>query len=290
MAEGTALVRSPGDGAPVESVEPDPAFAAQPQDLVITLLGAHVHPRDRARVWSGGLVSLLAEFGFSAGAARVALARLVRRELLARVREGRFVHYALTPRALAVLDEGDRRIFTLGRGAGGDTWTTLWHAIPEDQRLARARLVRRLRFLGFGPVQDGAWLAPHDREREVTALLEELGVTPHAGVLLGRPTVSAGFRALVARVWDLDELAGRYAAFVAEFGRPRDGAPSDREAFLLRTRLVHTFRQFAFLDPELPEDVAPPPAHRAEAVRLFHDLYTALDPGARRHFDRAVTP
>nr|WP_073488737.1 PaaX family transcriptional regulator C-terminal domain-containing protein [Streptoalloteichus hindustanus] len=280
----------------------------------MTVLGAHVHPRDRADVWSGGLVALLGEFGFSAGAARVALTRLVHRELLTRVREGRLVHYALTPRTLAVLDEGDRRIFSLGRGttgaagasgSSGSTWTTLWHAIPEDQRLARARLVRRLRFLGFGPVQDGAWLAPHDREREVAALLDELGVTAHAGVMLGRPAVSAGFRALVARVWDLDDLAGRYRDFVAEFGPhagtahagpapvrsvPARSESGDREAFVLRTRLVHTFRQFAFLDPELPEDLAPPPAHRALAVRLFHDLYTALAPGAQRHFDRTVTP
>jgi phenylacetic acid degradation operon negative regulatory protein len=264
-------------------------FEPAPQDLVLSLLGAHHVPRDRGEVWSGGLVRLLEEFGFSAGAARVALNRLVGRELLARSKDGRHVHYALTPRTVAVLAEGDRRIFTLGGSAHRETtWTVLWHSIPEDRRLARTRLVRRLRFLGFGSVQDGTWLAPHDREAEVAALLAELDVAAHAGVLLGRPATAVDFGTFVARVWDLDELAHRYRAFAEHF---RDQhVADDRQALLLRTRLVHTFREFPFLDPELPEDLVPAPKHRAEALRLFHDLYPALAPAAQRYFDEVTEP
>lgn len=267
-----------------------------PQDLVLSLLGAHHVPRDRGTVWSGGLVRLLGEFGFSAGAARVALNRLVARDLLARSKDGRHTHYTLTPRTLAVLAEGDQRIFTLGRprpdASTGTTWTVLWHAIPEDRRLARTRLVRRLRFLGFGSVQDGNWLAPHDREAEVAKLLDELEVAEYAGVLLGRPATAVDFGAFVARVWDLEELARRYRVFAEQFRDQPVSGPTvtDRHALLLRTRLVHTFREFPFLDPELPEDLVPAPEHRAEAVRLFHDLYPALAAAAQRHFDEVTVP
>jgi len=260
----------------------------------MTLLGAYLHPRER-QVWSGGLVTLLGEFGFSAGAARVALTRLVARDMLARTKFGRLVNYTVTARSLAVLNEGDGRIFSLGRAPrGDDRWTVLWHTIPEDRRLERARLTRRLRFLGFGPLQDGTWIAPHDREHEVTALLDQLGIRHHAGLMLGQPAAALDFRRFIARVWDIDEVAARYRAFVAEFGR-YSGARSragldDREALLLRTRLIHTFRQFPFLDPELPEDLVPGPEHRPEAVRLFHDLYAALAPPAQRHFDEVTTP
>ncbi|GGM46639.1 PaaX family transcriptional regulator [Longimycelium tulufanense] len=262
----------------------------------MSVLGAHVGPDHRGRgVWSGGLVTLLAEFGFSAAAARVALARMVRRDLLTRVREGRLVHYTLTPRTRTVLREGDRRIFSLGRAPRRDPqWTVLWHAIPEDRRLARSRLVTRLRFLGFGQVQDGTWIAPHDREREVRALLAELDVAAHAGLLLGRPGAGTDFAAFAARVWDLEGLAARYGRFVAEFDRYTDPATreslTDREAFVLRTRLVHDFRRFAFLDPELPGHIAPVPADRAAAVRLFHELYPALAVAAQRHFDEVTSP
>jgi phenylacetic acid degradation operon negative regulatory protein len=263
-------------------------FEPASQDLVLTLLGAHQGPRDGA-VWSGGLVRLLGEFGFTEGAARVALNRLVARDLLARSKNGRHVHYVLTPRTRAVLAEGDQRIFTLGEKPRRETtWTVLWHAIPEDRRLARTRLTSRLRFLGFGSVQDGTWLAPHDREQELAALLKELDVAEHAGVLLGRPATAVDFGTFVARVWDLGELAERYRAFVEHF-RDRD-VDSDGDALLLRTRLVHTFREFPSLDPELPEDLVPAPPCRVDALRLFHFLYPALADAAQRHFDKVTRP
>jgi phenylacetic acid degradation operon negative regulatory protein len=271
-----------------ESAAAAALFERRPQSLVITLLGAYVYPDDRT-VWSGGLVRLLGEFDFSAGAARVALARLTRRDLLARTRDGRLVHYRLTPRAAALLDEGDRRIFSLGRDLReAEAWTILWHAVPEERRLERSRLGRRLRFLGFGPLQDGVWISPHDREGEVAALLEELRLAGHAALLLGRPSGRLDFEAFATRAWDLDELAKRYRAFVVAFGRyahsGRDGL-GDRQAFLVRTRLVHAFRQFPSLDPGLPDDLVPTHGERARAVALFHDLYESLAEGAQRHFD-----
>jgi phenylacetic acid degradation operon negative regulatory protein len=249
-------------------------------------------------VWSGGLVAVLAELGFSDGAARIALARLARRDLLARHRDGRLVHYSLTRRTVALLADGDRRIFSLGRrepakGTGAEgiaDWTVLWQSIPESRRQARERLVRRLRFLGFGPYQDGTWIAPHDREAEVVALLTELGVTEHAGLLLGRPSMALDVRRFAGRAWDLDDLAARYAAFVARFGEYREHTAqlSDAAAFDVRTRLVHTFRAFPSLDPELPAALVPEPDRRAAAVELFHHLYTALAPPAQRHFDEVT--
>ncbi|MFZ0976706.1 MAG: PaaX family transcriptional regulator C-terminal domain-containing protein [Solirubrobacteraceae bacterium] len=265
----------------------------QPQDLVVTLLGTYVRPFGRA-VWSGGLVMLLREFGFSDGAARAALTRLVRRDLIARVRSGRLVHYSLTPRCERLLIEGDGRIFTLGRlPTNIGPWTVLWHQIPEDRRLERARLGRRLRFLGFGSVQDSVWVSPHDHRDGVAELLDELGVAEHAIVfvsLLGSGA-GGGLPALVARAWDLSGLEGRYEAFCSGFDRylaPDAPALSDREAFLVRTRLMHLFRGFAQLDPELPEELAPLAAPRTRAAEIFEALYTGLAASSQRHFD-AVT-
>jgi phenylacetic acid degradation operon negative regulatory protein len=263
----------------------------QPQDLVITLLGTYVRPRGTDTVWSGGLVLLLGELGFSDGAARVALTRLVRRDLLGRERSGRLVHYRITPRCERLLNEGDGRIFTLGEARPpGDGWTVMWHQIPEDRRLERSRLARRLRFLGFGSVQDSVWVSPHDHSDEVARLLAELGVSQFAAVFVARPGGFDGLPALVARAWDLSGLVGRYDAFVSEFGafRRRGARLDDREAFLVRTRLVHAFRGFPPLDPELPDELAPVAVARSHAVRTFQVLFRRLAPASQRHFD-AVT-
>jgi phenylacetic acid degradation operon negative regulatory protein len=279
-----------------ETLAPGPAAVAsdslQPQDLVITLLGTYVRPFGDM-VWSGGLVALLGELGFSHGAARVALTRLVRRELIARVRSGRLVHYRVTPRCDRLLAEGDGRIFSLGEARPvGDSWTVVWHQIPEDRRLERSRLARRLRFLGFGSVQDSVWVSPHDHSAEVERLLGELDVSAYAMVFLARVGSGAGMAALVGRAWDLTGLVERYDAFVAEFKPYRSERArarlDDASAFLVRTRLVHLFRGFPFADPELPDDHAPLAGARGAAVDLFHELYDGLAPASQRHFD-AVT-
>jgi phenylacetic acid degradation operon negative regulatory protein len=263
----------------------------QPQDLVITLLGTYVRPYGTL-VWSGGLVELLAEFGFSDGAARVALTRLVRRGLLARERSGRLVHYRVTARCDRLLAEGDLRIFALGElgASSADGWTVLWHQIPEQRRLERARLARRLRFLGFGSVQDSVWVSPHDHSVEVGALLEELGVSASAVVFVARLGSVDGLAAMVDRAWDLSGLAARYDAFDAEFSRYRARGVrlDDREAFLVRTRLMHLFRGFPALDPELPDGAVSVSRARARAVRTFQVLFERLAPASQRHFE-AVT-
>jgi phenylacetic acid degradation operon negative regulatory protein len=272
-------------------VTPADAESLQPQDLVVTLLGTYVRPSGRP-VWSGGLVVLLGELGFSHGAARVALTRLVRRGLLERDRSGRLVHYRMTERCDRLLAEGDGRIFTLGepRDGAGDGWTLLWHQIPEDRRLERSRLARRLRFLGFGSVQDSVWVSPHDHAEEVAGLLGELGVESFATVFLASVGSDDGLGALVSRAWDLTGLATRYEAFDAEFSRyrGRGASLSDAEAFRVRTRLMHLFRQFPFVDPELPDSGPSVSRARARAVRTFHVLYRRLAPASERHFE-AVT-
>ncbi|MBV8990703.1 MAG: PaaX family transcriptional regulator [Solirubrobacterales bacterium] len=253
------------------------------------MLGLYVRPFGD-RVWSGGLVLLLGELGFSQGAARVALTRLVRRGLIARERAGRLVHYRVTSRCDRALEEGDGRIFSLGDCADdGGRWTVLWHQIPEARRLQRSRLARRLRFLGFGSVQDSVWVSPHDHFDEVVRLLDELQLSEFATLFVAQVGAASGLTALASRAWDLGALVERYEAFqtaFAPFTRARARARlSDGQAFVIRTRLVHLFRGFPQLDPELPDELAPLSRARSRAVATFRSLHEGLAEPSQRHFD-----
>ncbi|EHN12961.1 Phenylacetic acid degradation operon negative regulatory protein PaaX [Patulibacter medicamentivorans] len=265
------------DGAPL-----------QPQDLVLTILGAHL--RDpRATVWSGGAVELLTEFGFSIEAARAALARLAGRGLLARHKQGRLAFYSLTNRADELLSDGDRRIFGFGRAArANDLWTIVWHAMPEAERVARSRLASRLRFLGFGSVQDSTWIAARDREPEATALLRSLGIESFASVFVGRLSRGLSPTAIVAQAWDLDAVDRQYRAFIDAYAPFRaaeqQAALTPREAFLIRTAMLHRFRFFPALDPELPPEVDAVGELREDVVALFDALYEGLAEAADAHF------
>jgi phenylacetic acid degradation operon negative regulatory protein len=266
----------------------------QPQDLVLTIFGAHVR-RPGQRAWSGGMVEILESLGFTTGAARAALARLVNRDLLARTRDGRRAFYSMTQRANALLSEGDERIFSFGRtDPAVELWTVLWHAIPEDQRVSRSRLASRLRFLGFGAVQDATWVAARNREQEVRLLLHQLDITRYASLLVGHMSPDVPPVALIAQAWRLDEASARYQAFLAEFDDLRRAPARNRlspdEAFRSRILLLHRFRSFPFMDPELPKDVDAVRDLRSRAVACFDDVYAALEPPATAYFWQTVDP
>lgn len=266
----------------------------QPQDLVIDLLGSYVRGRLES-VWSGGLVQLLAEFGFSTGASRVALARLARRDLISRVKNGRLVSYRITARTERLMAEGDKHIFRLGADEPtDDRMTVLWHTLPEERRLERGRLARRLRFLGFGSVQDGTWVAPGNREQEVASLIEDLGVGDYCSLLIGKASERLSLRPLVHRAWDLTVIEERYRAFIELFGPYRTAtarrALSDAEAFRVRTQCIYSFRTFASMDPSLPRSLAPSASSRGEAIRLFDKVYNGLQAASLRHFDLVTQP
>jgi phenylacetic acid degradation operon negative regulatory protein len=264
------------------------------QDLTITVLGSHVR-RAGGRVWSGGMVTLIGEFGFSTEAVRAALARLVTRGMMDRHRSGRMINYALTTRAQELLAEGDRRIFRFGRSApGADAWTLLWHAIPEDRRVDRSRLALRLRFLGFGSLQDATWIAASDREGEVRALIDQLEIGAYVSIFLARIARGSESALLASGAWDLDGLASRYDEFLTTFSPlakpPARRKITDREAFVIRTRLMHSFRGFSLLDPELPDSIAPLGERRNEAVKVFDAVYERLADAADRHFEEVALP
>lgn len=265
----------------------------QPQDLALTILGAYVR-RPQQRTWSGAMVEVLREFEFSIEASRAALARLATRGLLERHRDGRFVSYSLSPSAQELLADGDRRIFSFGRTvARGDVWTFLWHGLPEARRLERTRLATQLRFLGFGSLQDGVWVAASDREPEVLRLLARLEIGDFASVFSGRLSRDLEPAALIATAWNLERVGEAYAGFVERYAGLADAAGrerlDDRAAFVTRTRMIDEFRAFPSLDPELPAALAPETfARRTRAVEIFDAVYTGLEPSAARHFAALV--
>lgn len=261
----------------------------RPQGLLMTMFGAYLEPRT-APVWSGGLVTALEHFGATTGSSRIALARIVQRGLATRDKDGRHVYYRLTERALDLLEDGDDRIFSLGRRADSiGTWTLVWHALPDTRKVARSQLVKQLRFHGFGQLQDGTWFSPRDYVPEVKKLTEKLGVSDAVAIFHATPAEDVMRGPLTEHLWPLDEVAKRYRAFVAAYGALGNGRKlSERQAFIACTKMVHDFRSFAMIDPELPDTVARHAASRREAIAVFEAAYGRLREPAAARF-RALT-
>ncbi|MFC4056193.1 PaaX family transcriptional regulator C-terminal domain-containing protein [Actinomadura syzygii] len=263
----------------------------EPQELVITMFAIYVRDDPRP-AWSGGIVDLLTAFGITPAAARVSLHRVVERGLLERHRNGRFISYTPTARLLELISVGDRRLSAFARDEPWDgTWSLVWYAIPDDMRRERHRLSRRLRFLGFGPLEDSTWVAPRDQSAELVPYLEHLGIDQRVTLFVGRHELAP--ETVIARAWDGDELLQRYELFIEEFGQPPLGG-DDNETFVARTRLFNTFRRFPYLDPGLPREFFPAAERRQAAINLYEKWSPELAQRSQHHFDvvtrRAVSP
>ncbi|WCB93365.1 hypothetical protein DSM104299_02078 [Baekduia alba] len=266
----------------------------QPQNLALTIAGTHIREPGE-RVWSGGFVKLLQEFGFSTEASRAALARLVQRDLLAREMDGRRALYTLTDHAVELLTRGDERIFKFGRPEPSrEVWTVLWHAIPEGRRAERTRFATGLRFLGFGSVQDATWFAAHDREAAVVRLATSLEIAEYVSVFIGRMSDRLPPGILVGQAWDLAAVGEGYRRFLDDYGHLRRAGDrrvlSRRDAFVTRTLMLHQFRGFPFIDPEIPASVGGHPQLRKRVVSLFDVVYAGLAAAAIKHFEDVAQP
>jgi phenylacetic acid degradation operon negative regulatory protein len=257
------------------------------RSLLLTILGEYVLPRGTA-VWQEALVSALTSVGYTEHAARQALSRSAREGWLRAERRGRRARMALSEGAVELLRSGAERIYTFGQAHEWDgRWLVLVLRVPEERREVRHQLRTRLAWAGLGSLGGGVWLTPHvQREGELAAAIND---EPAADATSFVATVgSLGNPASVAAAaWDLGAVRRHYEAFIEDFARVRPA--SGEAAFRMQTLLVHAWRKFPFLDPDLPFELLPQRWPRRRAHDLFVAQHGRWQPPARDHFEQLET-
>jgi phenylacetic acid degradation operon negative regulatory protein len=277
--------------ARIDPVPPSPVLsrrhivgAASARSLLLTILGEFVLPVDRP-VWTAALVRTLGGLGVEEKASRQALARTAADGWISATRSGRRVSWQLTGPGRSLLTEGAERIYTFAAaGAGWDgRWLVLTVTVPESQRDLRHQVRTRLSWAGFGSPMPGMWVSPHAaREAEAKQILQDLGLAEAAFSFTGQFGGIGSSKNLVEQAWNLTEVARGYRDFLTEFAgaRPAPGEAS----LLLQVRLVHEWRRFPFLDPQLPAELLPPSWIGRRAAAVFRDQHTAWHDRAQRHW------
>lgn len=249
------------------------------RSTLLTVLGEFLLPRPDG-AWQEALIASLQLLGFSASAARQAVVRSVRENWLQSERVGRRSRVRLTARSAELLRVGARRIYGFGGPVSWDgRWLLLVLRVPEQRRELRHQLTTQLAWAGFGNLGGGLWITPHvDRETQIRA--EE-----PAQLLSFRAEIGAlgGTAKVIDEAWDLPDLREHYELFIEDFAhlQPEDEAGS----FAAQTALVHAWRRFPFIDPDLPDDLLPQDWPRHTAHELFRDRHEQWAPAAQRHFE-----
>jgi phenylacetic acid degradation operon negative regulatory protein len=251
------------------------------RSALLTLLGEYVLPAGRP-VWQETLVTALETLGYKTQAGRQALGRSVAAGWLETERHGRRARVRLTHETAAMLQRGAERIYAFGDPWEWDgQWLLVMVRVPEERREVRHRLRTQLAWAGFGSLGGGQWITPHvGREEELRGMADGTvaELVSFRGVLgaLGDP------RKVVSEAWDLDSVAQAYREFIDRFARVRPKAPD--AVFRAQTELVHEWRKFPFLDPDLPESVLGRSWPRNRAHDVFRERHAAWQGQAQDYF------
>jgi phenylacetic acid degradation operon negative regulatory protein len=250
------------------------------RSLLLTVLGEFVLPAGEP-VWTGTFVHAFAALGVAEKAARQALARTAAEGWILVARHGRLARWDLTAAGRQLLTDGAARIYSFGHdGARWDGhWLVVLASVPPEQRDLRRHLRTRMSWAGFGALSSGAWVCPDPgREAEAAQILDDLGIATATSFVARHGGIGAQTD-VVAAAWDLRELERRYAEFIGTF---EAGACDD--AFVAQTLLVHEWRRFPFIDPQLPAELLPPGWIGAGAAELFRARHSQWQPAARQRW------
>ncbi|WP_406396595.1 PaaX family transcriptional regulator [Streptomyces sp. NBC_00882] len=263
-------------------LDDDPAQAAPPRSLIVTVYGLYAR---EVGGWIGvsTLIRLLAELGVDAQAVRSSIHRLKRREILVSERRDGRAGYALSPYARSVLETGDHRIFER-HTAPDDGWVIAVFSVPESERQHRHQLRSRLAWLGFGTVSSGVWIAPAHALDDTRDHLLRHGLDQYVNLFRGDYVAFGDPAEQVSRWWDLEALKGLYDDFVAKF-TPMATHPAEaeknttpaRDAFVDYVHVLTAWRRFPYLDPGLPDSLLPATWSGTTAADLFFELRRALE-------------
>ena len=195
------------------------ARSARLRHLIITVYGLYAR-HDGGWLSVATLIRLLADLGIDEPAVRSAISRLKRRGILQSRRHDGAAGYQLSAGALAILREGDARIFRRGRATPADGWVLAVFSVPESERHRRHVLRSELTRLGFGMVAPGVWIVPAHPQDTTAETLRRLELDAYADLFRADHLAFGDPAAKVRQWWDLDELERHYESFIRAHSRP----------------------------------------------------------------------
>lgn len=251
------------------------------RSALFDLYGDHLLQRGGAAPVAA-LVRLLAPLDITPPAVRTAVSRLVRQGWLVAETLPTGRGYRITPQAERRLLSAGARIYR----RGDNRWDGRWELLvidPIPERARRDRVRRAIGYFGYAALAERTWVSP----RPSTEILPALAAEGVAARVFDCGPISDGPR-LAADTWELDRLGAAYRGWLAEARRlVAEAGPGvdDEAAFRLRSRLVHEWRKFLFLDPELPADLLPLDWPGRAAAVYFDDQTARLAAAAGRFVD-----
>lgn len=262
------------------------------RSMIFTLYGDYIHHYG-GEIWIGSLIRLMEEFGHNPQAIRAAISRMSKQGWVQSRREGNKSYYYLTEIGKKRMDEASKRIFKLKSSEWDGSWRMLIYSIPEEKRSIRDELRKELIWSGFGSLTFSCYISPNSLEEQVYHMIARYGIEEYVDFFIASYDGPHANQDLVRRCWNLAEINDKYQRFMDLYSQKfiidrhkiQKGEMTDGECFVERTKLIHEYRKFLFVDPGLPEVLLPDDWLGEHAAVLFRDYYQVLAEPASRFFE-----
>lgn len=262
------------------------------RSMIFTIYGDYVRHYGN-EIWIGSLIRLLAEFGHNEQSIRAAISRMNKQGWVQSYKKGNKSYYYLTDRGIKRIEVAAKRIFKLIPEEWDGKWRLLMYTIPEEKRNVRDELRKELIWSGFGTFSNSVWISPNNLENQVKLLIEKYDIAQYVDFFLATYEGEQENRKLVQKSWDLEEINGKYEEFIESYSpkfiidknKIKKGVMTPSECFIERTKLVHEYRKFLFVDPGLPEELLPEKWLGHHAASLFSEYYKIIAEPASEFFE-----
>ena len=247
--------------------------------VLITVYGDVIAQRGQA-VWLGSLIQLGGMFGLSPRLVRTSAFRLAADDWLACTRLGRRSFYALSEAGLQRVQHAERRIYDFKPPIWDGYWTLaiLAAGIPASVRL---HLKRELRWEGFGELSPNVFAHPHASHASLQDIIRAADAVDQVMVLSAESIDGYSRKPLqtvMHATFKLDQVETAFKQFLARFEPvlKQTASLSARDAFFIRTLLIHEYRKVLLRDPNLPQALLPTAWSGLPARQLCEALYGQL--------------
>jgi len=247
--------------------------------VLVTIFGDTILPVTD-EVWLAQLFRLTDPMGFTDRLVRTSVFRLAADGWLDNERVGRQSRYRLTQLAKSETIDASERIYRDVYADWTGPWCTVFVGTPILSDDDRSRLTESLTWHGFMEISPGVLATPTvdaDRCRSLCrAALPDVDVP--MGTLSFDDLNTALAQGFFDQVLAFEETAQAYREFMAVHNPIAEslGKLDGKQAFALRTMLVHDLRRVRLRSVDLPTDLLPADWSGAEANILASELYHGL--------------
>ncbi|GIO26688.1 phenylacetic acid degradation operon negative regulatory protein PaaX [Ornithinibacillus bavariensis] len=262
------------------------------RSMIFTLFGDYIRHYDNV-IWIGSLIRLLEEFGHNEQSVRAAISRMSKQGWVKSTKIGNKSYYSLTEQGQVRMEEASQRIYKTEHPSWDGNWRILVYTIPENKRHLRDELRKELVWSGFGLLSNSCWITPNPLEEQVNRLIDKYHISDYVSFFNASYIGKNDEEELVQKCWSLDEVNKKYQQFIQEYSqryvidknKMEKDELSDGSCFVKSALLVHQYRKFLFIDPNLPQELLPKKWLGDSAASLFNDYYQLLIHPAKCFFE-----